>query len=348
MALAEPLKQTRRLQISGGSTFIISLPKVWVEEFELKAGDNITIMKNNNKSITFLADEELESTKSHQATAIIGTKDSEESIRRKIIAMYLAGYKSIKITSKGVRLRSEQTGVIRHLTRYTMIGTEIVESDAESIIIQILTRLPELSFDVALKRMHVMTINLHKEAINALQENNKEYAEEVVKLDDEIDRFSLYMLRNLTIAIENASVLQEMGLSKPSDCLIYRTIIARIERIADHAALIAKRVKFLNGKIEEKILKDISQLSEESIQIFEKSIDSLISCDYNAAEQVADLIPKIVKKQEDIMASLRDTSKNSLVIKFVLDDLRRTAEYSKDIAEVVMDKNIQSVISEGL
>jgi hypothetical protein len=35
------------------------------------------------------------------------------------------------------------------------------------------------------------------------------------------------------------------------------------------------------------------------------------------------------------------------VIKFVLEDIRRTAEYSRDIAEVVMDENIQNVISEA-
>ena len=346
MALSEPLKQTRRLQVSGGSTFIISLPKTWIENLNLKPGDSVTIVKNTNNSLTFLPDT-VEAKTSHQAISAIGQKDSDESIRRKIIAMYLAGYKSIKITAKGVNLRPNQTNVIRNLVRSSMIGTEIVESDSESAVIQILTRLPELTFDVALKRMHLMTINMHREAVEAFTENNKAYAEEIVKLDDEIDRFSLYMLRNLTIAVQDAGMLQEMSLSKPSDCLSYRTVISRIERIADHAALIAKRTKYLSDPVDKKLRKKIKLLSDNALGVFEGAIEALMKCDYQIAEEVLDTIPKIVEKQEELMMSLKDTTKNATVIKFILDDIRRTAEYSSDIAEVVMDKNIQSMISEN-
>ncbi len=346
MALSEPIKQTRRLQVSGGSTYIISLPKTWIENLKLKAGDSVTIIKNTNNSLTFLPDV-VEIKTPTQAVTSIGPKDSEESIRRKIIAMYLAGYKSIKILSKGVKLRPSQTNVIRNLIRTSMIGTEIVESDSESAVIQILTRLPELSFDVALKRMHLMTINMHREAVEAFTENNKTYAEEIVKLDDEIDRFSLYMLRNLTMAVQDASILQEMSLSKPSDCLSYRTVISRIERIADHAALIAKRVKYLTSSVDEKTSKKIVVLSDGALGVFEKSIEALMKCDYTLAENVLDSIPKIIESQEELMGSLKDSTKNASVIKFILDDIRRTAEYSSDIAEVVMDKNIQSMITEN-
>ncbi len=45
-------KQTRRIQISGGSTYTISLPKKWIDELKIKNGDNMTIIKNANRSMT--------------------------------------------------------------------------------------------------------------------------------------------------------------------------------------------------------------------------------------------------------------------------------------------------------
>ena len=59
-------------------------------------------------------------------------------------------------------------------------------------------------------------------------------------------------------------------------------------------------------------------------------------------------IPKnVIENEKQLMDSLHESSKNSTVIKFILEDIRRTAEYSRDIAEVVMDENIQNVISEA-
>jgi len=37
------IKTTRKIQLTGGSTYIVSLPKEWVKYFNLKAGDEVDI-----------------------------------------------------------------------------------------------------------------------------------------------------------------------------------------------------------------------------------------------------------------------------------------------------------------
>ncbi len=335
--------QTRRLQLSGGSTYIVSLPKVWVDELKIKTGQNVTMVKNTNRSLTLFSENEEQTIKS-KAVIKTGQKDSPESIKRKIIAAYLAGYKSIQIKSIGMRIQTAHARAIRTLVRTTMIGTEIVESSSETIIIQILTRLPELSFETALKRMYLMAVNMHKEAVEAFSEVNIAHSEEIINMDDEVDRFSLYMRRNLVMSIENARALQDMGLQKASDCLGYRAVIGRIERIADHAVLIAKRVKFVEGKIDSIILRKITVISDQALQVFENAVTALEKKDYQMAEMVADEVREVVEREKTIMSKVKDSSKNSGVIRFVLEDIRRVAEYSSDIAEVAIDENIDSVI----
>lgn len=337
------VKQSRRLQLTGGSTYTISLPKTWIDDLELKKNSNITLVKNRNDSITLFQEEHSKKT---NAVTLIGKNDSKESIRRKIIAMYLSGYKTIEIKTKGMEIPSSHRGAIRDLVRTTLMGTEIIEASSEKIVLQVLTQLAQLSFSVALKRMYITATNMHQDAIEALKESNSESAEEVLKMDDEVDRFSLYLLRNLNLALENVQVLLDSGLEKPSDCLGYRTIVKCVERIADHAGLIAKKVKYLDSPIDKKILKEIEQISKESLTVFENSITALSKKDYGMAEKVASSVSKVIEKEKKLMNSLKPDN-NTAIIKLILEDIRRTAEYSRDISEIVIDETVQNVIEES-
>jgi phosphate uptake regulator len=345
LGIIENNKQTRKIQLSGGSTYIISLPKNWIEELKIKVGENITIVKNANQSLTLFPKEQNDE---KQTIAVIypSQKDSGNSVKRKIIAAYLAGYKMIQIKTKGMKINSEHSRSVRELVRSSMIGTEIVESSSDVIGIQILTRLPDLSFETALKRMYLMATNMVKESIEALEESDISHADEVVNIDDEVDRFGLYMRRNLVLAVGNENLLQDIGLKRQSDCLAYRTIVSKIERIGDHASLIAKRIKFIEDKIDPKIIIQIKKLSQKSLEVFEESITAVQNHDFQKGENVAEKVSKVIDEEKEIMAKIKENEKNSTIIRFVLEDLRRIAEYSSDIAEVSIDENIQNIISE--
>ena len=346
MEALESSKQTRRMQLSGGSTYIVSLPKNWIEELKIKVGENITIVKNSNQSLTLFPKNENGNKKKEIAVLTTSQKESGDSIKRKIIAAYLSGYNTIQIRSKGIRITSEHSRSVRELVRTSMIGTEIVESSSENITIQILTRLPELSFETALKRMYLMANNMVRESIESLEEADTIHADEVVNMDDEVDRFGLYMRRNLALAVENENILQDMGLRKPSDCLGYRAIISRIERIADHACLVAKRTKFLEEDFTTEIMKKIKKLSEHSLEVFEESISAVQEHDFEKGEKVAEKVKHIIEEEKKIMSQVSESDKNSTITRFVLEDLRRISEYSSDIAEVAIDENIHNIISE--
>jgi len=341
----ENYQQTRKIQFSGGATYLVSLPKEWVEELNIKIGENVTIVKNTNQSLSIFPKEHSISKKT---TAIIHPiqKESGDSIKRKIIASYLSGYKTIMIKAKGMKIQTEHSRSIRELVRTSMIGTEIVESSSDGITIQILTRLPELSFETALNRMYLMATNMIKESIEALEESDISHAVDVVNMDDEVDRFGMYVRRNLVLAIGNQSILLDMGLKTPAECIEYRTIVSKIERIGDHAGLIAKRVKFIEGKIDPKIITKIKKLSEKSLGVFEESIAAVQNHDFQKGENVAEKVNKIIEDEKEIMSKIKDNEKNTTVVRFVLEDLRRIVEYSSDIAEVAIDDNIQSVITE--
>lgn len=344
MSISEE-REIRKLQLVAGSTYVVSLPKKWIDQLHLKASDNIVLIKNANKSLTiFQADSE--KTRTHHAVTYVSKNESNESLKRRIISMYLAGYSTIEIGTKGIKIQPSHISTIRDLVRASLVGTEVVESSTDTIMIQVLTKIPHLSFDVALKRMYVTASNIHKESIDALKIPDVKYAEEITKMDDEVDRFSLYLMRSLNLALSDAQVLLNSGIEKPIDCLGYRTVVRCVERIADHGVLIAKKIKYLQSPIAEKIMKDIENLSKEALDVFEEAIKALSERNYASAENVATKTSVIVEKEKRLMDKLKNTEENATIIKFILEDIRRTAEYSSDIAEVAMDENVQNVITE--
>jgi phosphate uptake regulator len=55
--------------------------------------------------------------------------------------------------------------------------------------------------------MYPIASSMHEDAIYpALTELNHELAKEVIKSDDEVDRFNLYVLHNLVMAMQNGRV----------------------------------------------------------------------------------------------------------------------------------------------
>ena len=76
-------------------------------------------------------------------------------------------------------------------------------------------------------------------------------------------------------------------------------------------------------------------------------IDTLLQTP-SAAGSVASNACRIAEKEREFTDSLEESKKYSSVIKFVLEDIRRTAEYSSDIAEAVINETVQDVISENV
>lgn len=338
-------REIRKLQLVAGSTFIISLPKKWISDVHLKASDNLVLIKNPNNSLTVFHGD-VEKARKQRAITYVNKNESEESLKRRVISMYLTGYSTIEVGTKGIKIPAGHISAIRNLVRTSLVGTEVIESSTNNIVLQVLTKIPHLSFDIALKRMHTTASNIHKEAMEALREIDTKYAEEIIKMDDEVDRFSLYLMRSLNLALEDVQILLSSGMEKATDCLGYRTVVRCVERIADHAVLIAKKIKYLDEPINEKIMKEIEELSKESLKAFEESTTALAERNYVMAENVAVKTREIVDKEKKLMDRLKNTEENTVIIKFILEDIRRTAEYSSDIAEIVMDENVHNVIEE--
>ncbi|MGQ9691833.1 MAG: PhoU domain-containing protein [Thermoproteota archaeon] len=252
----------------------------------LKAGSQIVISKQSDASLLLTPKELFKPAKLEEANIIVYQKDDPNTIVRKIIAPYLVGYSFIKIKTKDERITSLQRNFIKNLVRKKLVGTEIISDSPNEMKLQVLLSYPELSVDNTMRRMCLIATAMHEDVMQALKDLNKELAKEVIALDDEVDRFSLYIIRQLKAAVQSERVLRYIGLSTPKDCLGYRLIVKSVERIADHAVKIAENLLLLHEQIDDSVFQKIYEMNYFARSIFNDSIKSLFNKDYLLADNV--------------------------------------------------------------
>jgi phosphate uptake regulator len=338
-------RDVRKVQFTGRSTYVLSLPKKWIEEMRLKAGDQVTLVRELDNSLSVIPIFTGARESPNEVTTFVSPSESGNTLRRKVVSMYLAGYNIIHLKIKSGRMNPILRDAVRELVRRNLVGTEMIADASDNITLQVLLSLPELSVNTAIRRMYLIASSMHKDAMSALAELNYELAKEVIRSDDEVDRFSLYVFRNLVMAMQNGRVLREMDLKKPSDCLSYRVAVKSIERIADHACSIADKAITLKDKIPKYSLKKIDKMSHLALTVLNDSVEALLRRDYQLADKTVDNAKNIRTLEDEVLKAIeKDKVRDPANIKLALEDIRRTAEYASDIAEAAMNETIDEVI----
>ncbi|RLG95041.1 phosphate uptake regulator PhoU [Candidatus Bathyarchaeota archaeon] len=328
--------ELRKIQITGGSTYIISLPKKWVRAVGLKPKDQVALIPQADMSLLIVPREELKPKEVSETTIEASAQAGPEAVIRDFIAHYLVGYDIIRIKLGDVRGRD----FIKNSIRQKLIGVEVMEESADEIVIQCLLGHVELPLRRALDRMHILMLFMLKDAIAALKNNDKALAEEVIRRDDEVDRLYFFIVRQLKAAVYNRVLIEEIGLSNPRDCLGYRLIAKSVERSADHAARIASIIPTITTPMNGKATEALIAMSSLAQEIHENSMKALYKYDSKLIEESMSKIKQVIDLEEEVieqLLKLKIEPRAMVGIRLILESIRRIAEYGTDIAEIAIN-----------
>ncbi len=343
MNLKNNKNETRKIQFSGNSSFTTTLPKQWVEHNNLKAGEEITLVYNSDNEIVITPNNKIIS--NNKEIRIDIDKEDYDTILRKIVSLYVTGYNLIKISNKLNRLTAEDRESVKKIVRNNLVGTEIINDSTEEITIQVLLSFPELTIKNALRRMYIIAHSMHKDAILSIYKLDRDAATGVINSDNEVDRFSLYIIRLLKIAVKTPNILTKIGLDKITDCLGYRLIVKSVERVADHATKIAQTVLQIENKIDKEVVNKLEELSIFSLEVFEESSKALFKEDYTTSNEIVEKAKSIEKKERGLTNLLKNRDvREQTNINLIIEHIRRTAEYSSDIAEIILNMTAEKFL----
>ena len=338
------IEEMRKIQFTGKSSYIVSLPKKWIADMGLKQGDQVAVVRQGVSALQIVP------LKHHNKPVVtedatIEIKPDEEGpvIIRKLISLYLLGFNIINVKPKVGRLKPTQRNAVKDAVKGILMGTEIIADSTEGLTIQVLINLFELSVDGALKRMLIIAKSMQNDALLALGEANYDLAKEVIASDDEVDRFSFYIIRQLKIAIQNEHMLKEMGIEFAHHCLGYRLIVKNIERVGDHATEIAKNLLEFKKPIRKSVLEPLGEMSTFALNVLDEACLSLFKKDFSHAEVTVEKSTGVTKHEKKILESIKSIRDDEEIyrVRRMIEDIRRISEYASDIAEIVMNMTIE-------
>ena len=330
----------RRIQQTGGSTFIVSLPREWVAELGLKKFDEIILIPLEDGSLHVIPHHTSKEGNHNEFVVHVQRDETPDNVFRDYVSAYLAGYNTIKIVFKETSARLAHE--IRRLIRRWLIGVEVIEESFNEIVTQCLPMHNNLPVRRAVERMANIASLMQRDAISLLDSRNRDVALEIVERDDEVDRFYHFIVRQLNLASSNPLVLNSLGLRDRQDCIGYMLVTKSIERAADHASNIAKTAVSLT-EYRNVVLSRIADIGYEANNLFNNSVKALLNDDKEAAKQVITKTTYIVKQTDSLHLRILERIKNPVVIMacgMILENIRRIAEYSSDISEVAVNLSI--------
>lgn len=343
MSIVTNREEHRKIQVTGSSTYTVSLPKDWIEFMGLKKGSTIRLTQNDDMTLLLQPNNPERDTETKVATIIPRSEDTSENIIRRIVSAYLMGHNIIQLRNVEGRIDSSHKLAVKDFARRKLVGTEVVSDRPQELTLQVLFSYSELSIQDTLQRMSVITANMHRNSINALEVDDSFLVREIFSVDDEVDRFNLYVIRLLEAAVSEYPVLKMIGLNTQRECLGYRLITKSIESIADQAVNITRKQKELGLIIQnQEIIATLKNLSDSALDVFETSIKAVLEEDCILAEDALNKALDVRSRESDAFYKIYKYAdpEDSLALRFIVESIIRTVEYGKEIAEVVLNMTI--------
>jgi Phosphate uptake regulator len=330
--------ETRKVQVTGGSTYTVSLPKTWATDVGVEAGSEVTFYPDGDS--LFLTP----TTDDQQTRGRLDVTDlTDEALTRGVMTMYVSGFDVIVLGSPG--LATEQRGTIRSAVQ-SLVGLEIVEENSEQVVVQDLLDSAELSIHNAVTRMRLIALSMLDDALTALEERDDTLAADVIDRDDDVDRLWMVVSRIFRSTLRTPRAAAELGLPRET-CFDYHSSARQLERIADHATKIAHLTRNIDEPIPGQVVDAIDELHESAVDVIDTALDSLFQDDTEAATQMANEargqvleMDNRVREIDDLLRELNPAQAQLLGL--VVDSVLRSGDYGGNIAETALQKTAPS------
>lgn len=354
----------RRIQRTGRGSYIISLPKAWVDNIRLDKGSQLAFQIQNDSSLLLMPRNLLEDIQSsgnqlREHHIPIQPDDNPHSLRRTLISLYVTGADIIQLHYHNASDPIAFREVTRDLVRNTLLGSEIIDETEQGITIQILINHLEFPVERALRRMVILALSANADAIKALETPHDPPLHNVFTLHNDVNRLGLYIIRQLKYGLER-DLYRELEFQTPKEFLGYRIVVNDIKNISTNARNIARHVTalhqmikdqtlFVKNLIDEEIFNQIIDFNSTSHHFLNAALSALFKRDYQEADETISRLESYAEREITILTMISNKKLDpnvSALFRVILDSSRRILEYSRNIAEVTLNRTVEDYLKD--
>ncbi|NJE11441.1 phosphate uptake regulator PhoU [Thermococcus sp. MAR1] len=253
----------RKIQFTGRSSYIISLPKKWVREHGLSQGDVVPLIINPDGSITIFPKEPREV--SERKVLTMSREYSPDMAVRLVISAYIQGYDILEIHL--VEEMPIYKVKIRKVLQ-SLPGVEIILDEPQRIVAKSLLDEEEVNLAELLNRIRSLIISMLGDLeLLIASPRDDEILRDINDLENELDRFYFLIIRAVNRLLSKRGVTEESGIIRRTfDLLGILFIVRNIERIGDHITRIAENPSEINvAYLKEKFEGMMTQIEERDL-----------------------------------------------------------------------------------
>ena len=321
--------ELRRAQEMGGGTLLVSLPKDWVMKNKLSKGSLLALEVTPGGSLMIFPAVEAE--KKPKEILLTYPAQYMRRLINQITGSYLLGFDIIRVVSRE-RIPYEDAQAIKRAIRQ-LVGLEIVEEDSRSITAQFLLEPTNLDPEKTFRRMHLITMGMLPDAVQALMQGDVLLKKSVSERDDEVDRLYFLLVRLVRSASMDNKLAAKLKLTM-IDCLDYRLSAYLLEAIGDSAEDIAKSSTHpLENVLGEAEKEAVHNIVERLGVMQDSAVRAFLSKDPEEGRQVVQLYEEVVGEIVKLEKSM-GSNENATVVSKVASGFSRIVRCDVDIADL--------------
>ena len=336
--------EARKVQRVGYSTLTVSLPRDWVEDVKLKAGDIVSIKREDDGSLKLIPGTEHKREEVRNCVVNADMCNSNNLLTRVITGNYILGHDTIQIAAKD-ELKRAHLEEIRATTQ-RLTGLSIVEQTLKQVTLQSFVDPTRFPIYGLMRRLHIIITSMLDASIKALVERRPEMASEVTHMEEESDRIYWLIVRQLLLSIRDRSVGSKIGIESPIHIPGNRVVAKTLEEMADSAENIANEVLAIKDKeiSNEAILNDIARYCSQVVKISEHSIKALLTSDILLSNQAVEMVQSAENEQKKLTQKVLSHVKDVTVavsLRTIVWNLGQISKYCRIIGEVTINRILE-------
>ncbi|MFC1648851.1 AbrB/MazE/SpoVT family DNA-binding domain-containing protein [Nanoarchaeota archaeon] len=182
----------RKIISFGNSSFVISLPKPWLEKHGLKKGDTLYLQVNNRDIVLHPREGTPEKSEIHTE---IDAKDMDmEILERKLVASYINNADKITVRTKEMTKKAKD---IKNVIQ-SLVAMEVVEQTTNSIVVKSFLNIKDVDIVNIMRKTDHIIATMFNALVEVAESNGKqslEISESINQRDDDVNKLCFLIFR---------------------------------------------------------------------------------------------------------------------------------------------------------
>jgi len=318
------------MQSTAGGTFMVTVPKEWVERLNLKKGDLVSTELDEGSLVITPTTSRHEA---HSRTIDIDQLKDQRFLDLAITASYIQGNDVTRVFSSSNKMEPRHRQMVRQ-TIEGIMGVEVSEDYSDHVDLINLIDPAKFSLLETIERFSATSAAVLRDAVTALDAGDLALAKDAFARGADSTKTYRLMMRLAFQAAKSRQLREEMNLDDVSQVIVMTIATRELGRIAYYSMWVGQHVAALTQRPDRDYVSVVQRMAKATAEMQSLALKALLSRDIASANAVFLKMPQVRQLYESgfkLPASYEE--KNAYRLSLILRDIRGIAGYAVALAD---------------